>query len=162
MSTASMEKEPDTITSPPQDEEEAASYLTGLTLLSVVVSLVLVIFLMMLDTSIVATAIPRITTQFHSLEDVGWYGSAYLLANCALQPLAGKIYKEFSYKWAFLWFFGLFEVGSLLCGVATSSNMFIIGRAVAGLGCAGLINGALSIIAASVPLTKRPCKSCGP
>ncbi|THV76873.1 MFS general substrate transporter [Aureobasidium pullulans] len=156
MSTASMEKEPETITSPPQDEEEAASYLTGLTLLSVVVSLVLVIFLMMLDTSIVATAIPRITTQFHSLEDVGWYGSAYLLANCALQPLAGKIYKEFSYKWAFLWFFGLFEVGSLLCGVATSSNMFIVGRAVAGLGCAGLINGALSIIAASVPLTKRP------
>lgn len=34
--------------------------------------------------------------------------------------------------------------------------MFIIGRAVAGLGCAGLLNGALSIIAASVPLEKRP------
>jgi hypothetical protein len=39
----------------------------------VLLSLVLVIFLMMLDTSIVATAIPRITTQFHSLDDVGWY-----------------------------------------------------------------------------------------
>lgn len=34
--------------------------------------------------------------------------------------------------------------------------MFIIGRAVAGLGCAGLLNGALSIISASVPLQKRP------
>ncbi|KAI4739244.1 MFS general substrate transporter [Aureobasidium sp. EXF-12298] len=158
MSTTSMEKEPQ-VDSPqvdalPKNEEE--TYLTGLTLLSVLVSLVLVIFLMMLDTSIVATAIPRITTQFHSLDDVGWYGSAYLLANCALQPLAGKIYKEFSYKWTFLWFFALFELGSLLCGVATSSNMFIIGRAVAGLGCAGLLNGALSIIAASVPLEKRP------
>jgi MFS family permease len=84
------------------------------------------------------------------------YGSAYLLANCALQPLAGKIYKEFSYKWTFLWFFALFELGSLICGVATSSNMFIIGRAVAGLGSAGLLNGALSIIAAALPLEKRP------
>ncbi|KAG9576627.1 putative MFS transporter, partial [Aureobasidium melanogenum] len=78
------------------------------------------------------------------------------LANCALQPLAGKIYKEFSYKWTFLCFFGVFELGSLLCGAAASSNMFIIGRAVAGLGGAGLMNGALSIIAASVPLGKRP------
>ncbi|KAI4719068.1 MFS general substrate transporter [Aureobasidium sp. EXF-10727] len=153
-SITSMEKEPSTDASPPKNEEEA--YLTGLTLLSVLVGIVLVVFLLMLDTSIVATAIPRITTRFHSLEDVGWYGSAYLLANCALQPLAGKIYKEFSYKWTFLWFFAVFELGSLLCGVATSSNMFIIGRAVAGLGGAGLMNGALSIIAASVPLEKRP------
>jgi hypothetical protein len=72
MSTTSMEKEPQIDSSPPKNEEEDA-YLTGLPLISVLVSLVLVIFLMMLDTSIVATAIPRITTQFHSLDDVGWY-----------------------------------------------------------------------------------------
>ena len=74
MSTTSMEKEREPqVESPPAKNEEEESYLTGLTLLSVLVSLVLVIFLMMLDTSIVATAIPRITTQFHSLDDVGWY-----------------------------------------------------------------------------------------
>jgi hypothetical protein len=27
------------------------------------------------DNSIIATAIPKITDKFHSLEDVGWYGS---------------------------------------------------------------------------------------
>lgn len=43
-------------------------------------------------------AIPRITSDFHSLTDVGWYGSAYLLANCALQPLAGKLYTHFGSK----------------------------------------------------------------
>jgi MFS family permease len=74
MATTSMEKEPqvDSSPPPPKNEEEDA-YLTGFALLSVLLSLVLVIFLMMLDTSIVATAIPRITTQFHSLDDVGWY-----------------------------------------------------------------------------------------
>lgn len=28
-------------------------------------------------------AIPRITTTFHSLADVGWYGTAYLLSKYA-------------------------------------------------------------------------------
>lgn len=29
-----------------------------------------------------AVAIPHITDQFHNLNDVGWYASAYLLATC--------------------------------------------------------------------------------
>lgn len=43
-----------------------------------------------------------------------------------------------------------------MCGIATSSSMLIIGRAVAGLGGSGISNGALTIITASVPLEKRP------
>ena len=44
-------------------------------------------------------------------------------------------------------FLGLFELGSLLSGVATSSKMFIVGRAVAGMGGSGIVNGGLTIIA---------------
>ena len=50
----------------------------------------------------------------------------------------------------------IFLVGSLLCGVATSSKMLIVGRAVAGMGTSGIQNGAITIIADSVPLHKRP------
>lgn len=88
--------------------------------------------------------------------DVGWYGAAYLIASSSLQPLTGRIYTIFPTKWTFFAFFGVFELGSLICGVATSSVMLIIGRAVAGMGSSGLINGALTIVAASVPLQKRP------
>jgi len=56
----------------------------------------------------------------------------------------------------FLAFFGIFEFGSLLCGVSTSSTMLIVSRAVAGLGGSGLMNGSLTIISNSVPLHKRP------
>ena len=131
-------------------------YITGFKLAIVIASVTLVAFLIMLDSSIVATAIPRITTDFHSLPDVGWYGAAYMLASCSLQPLTGKFYTLFDSKWTFLTFFAVFELGSLLCGVASSSDMLVIGRAVAGMGSAGLTNGALTIIAASVPLEKRP------
>ncbi|CAG8975255.1 hypothetical protein HYALB_00007955 [Hymenoscyphus albidus] len=113
-------------------------------------------FLTLLDTTIIVTAIPRITTDFGSLADVGWYGSAYLIASCALQPLTGKIYSQFSLKYNFLAFLFLFEIGSAVCGAALSSKMLVIGRAVAGLGGSGLRNGALSIITECVPLSKRP------
>jgi MFS family permease len=53
----------------------------------------------------------------------------------------------------------VFELGSLLCAVATSSNFFIVGRAVAGMGSSGILNGALVIMVGLVPLEKRPSES---
>ena len=143
-------------TPPVQPSDEDYEYVTGLKLAMAITSVTLVAFLMLLDTSIIATAIPRITSDFHSLPDVGWYGSAYLLASCALQPSTGRLYTYVNSKYAFLTFLGIFELGSLLCGVANSSKMLIVGRAVAGLGSSGIINGALTIIAACLPIQKRP------
>jgi MFS family permease len=53
-------------------------------------------------------------------------------------------------------FFGIFEIGSLICGVANSSAMLIGGRAIAGCGASGMMNGGMTIIAGAVPLQKRP------
>ncbi|KAK4133710.1 hypothetical protein BT67DRAFT_404167 [Trichocladium antarcticum] len=146
--------------STPQDGASAcdgtAQHVTGLKLLALASSITLAVFLVMLDTSIIATAIPRITDEFHSLNDVGWYISIYQLASAALQPLTGKIYQKLSTKISFLAFFAVFEIGSLICGLATSSTMLIVGRAIAGIGSAALLNGALIIIACAVPLEKRP------
>lgn len=50
----------------------------------------------------------------------------------------------------------VFEVGSLICGVATSSPLFIAGRVIAGLGASGIQNGSVTILAGSAPLAKRP------
>lgn len=50
----------------------------------------------------------------------------------------------------------IFEIGSALCGAAPNSEALIIGRAVAGLGSAGIFSGAILIVANTVPLVKRP------
>lgn len=104
------------------------------------------------------------------------------MCSSALQPLTGKLYTQFSTKvrlpfskprirWAeliflqftFLSFLLLFEIGSTICGAALNSNMLIIGRAVAGLGGSGLVGGSLTIVAASIPMHKRPGTSfCEP
>ncbi|KAJ5326635.1 hypothetical protein MYU51_014499 [Penicillium brevicompactum] len=136
--------------------EDGTEYPTGLKLTLIVLALCLSVFLVALDNSIIATAIPKITDQFHSLEDVGWYGSAYLLTTASLQLLFGKFYSFFSIKWVYLIAIGIFELGSLICGVANNSLALIMGRAVAGIGSAGIFSGALIILAHSVALDKRP------
>nr|GAT55039.1 major facilitator superfamily transporter [Mycena chlorophos] len=131
-------------------------YPQGLKLVFITIALCLAVFLVGLDNTIIATAIPKITAQFNSLDDVGWYGSSYLLTTAAFQLLFGRFYSFLPVKVVFLTAISIFELGSLICGVAPSSNALIVGRAIAGLGCAGIFSGALIIIANTVPLGKRP------
>jgi len=64
-------------------------------------------------------------------------------------------------QWCYIVFFAIFELGSALCGAAQSSNMLIVGRAIAGVGAAGISSGAYTVLSASVPLEKRPGKLSG-
>ncbi|KAJ2991833.1 hypothetical protein NUW58_g2374 [Xylaria curta] len=146
---------PENIVEGSQEGDALNDYLTGSKLLALLLSTGLIFFVILLDNSIISTAVPKITSEFRSLPDIGWYAGAYQLASSVLQPLTGKFYTYFPTKWTFLVFFFIFEVGSLLCAVATSSPFFIVGRAVAGLGVSGLQNGSLSIVAGAVPLEKR-------
>jgi len=139
-----------------EQETPAEEYPTGLRLTFIVVALVLSIFLVALDMTIVATAIPRITDEFHSLDDVAWYGSAFFMCLGGFQSAWGKAYKYFPLKISFLISIFIFELGSLICGVAPSSTALIVGRAVAGLGAAGIDSGAYTIIAFAAEPKKRP------
>ena len=47
-------------------------------------------------------------------------------------------------------------VGSTLCAAAPLSEVFILGRAVAGVGAAGLLQGALGLVTFIAPLERRP------
>ncbi|TVY38947.1 Rubrofusarin-specific efflux pump [Lachnellula subtilissima] len=104
------------------------------------------IFLVALDRLIIVTAIPEITDQFNSIEDIGWYGSSYILAATCLFPTSGRIYYLYSTKSVFLVNLVIFEAGSALCGAAPSSTAFIIGRAIAGLGSAGIFTGGMMVL----------------
>ncbi|RMZ92402.1 hypothetical protein DV736_g354, partial [Chaetothyriales sp. CBS 134916] len=116
----------------------------------------LAMFLVSLDRTIIATAIPTITNQFNSLSDVGWYGSAYLITICGFQLFMGRVYTFYDTKWLYLASIGVFELGSLVCGVAPNSKSLITGRAIAGLGSCGIFSGAIVLIVQTIPLHKRP------
>ncbi|KAF2967751.1 hypothetical protein GQX73_g5836 [Xylaria multiplex] len=172
-----------------EDEE----YISGYKLLAALVGIISAFFIVLLDFSIISTAVPYITSEFHRLQELAnmevkrgvvWrrisivqvipsltaatpptIGHSLEIAkrelicldiSAALQPLTGKFYTYLSAKRMFLLFIAIFEIGSLLCAVSTSSTFFIIGRTIAGVGTAGLENGALTLISGAVPLHKRP------
>ncbi|KAJ4159099.1 uncharacterized protein LMH87_008016 [Akanthomyces muscarius] len=149
--------ESDTEAAVKQPEEPSEDeYPSGTKLIFIVVALVLAIFLLALDMTIVATAIPKITEEFKGLDKVGWYGAAFFMTVGAFQSTWGKIYKYFPLKTSFLIAIFIFELGSVICGAAPNAEALITGRAIAGLGAAGLGAGAYTIIAFSAPPKKRP------
>ncbi|KAK4451946.1 major facilitator superfamily domain-containing protein [Podospora aff. communis PSN243] len=136
--------------------EDTTVYPSGLKLALLIASVFVSLFLISLDRLIVATAIPAITNEFHSVNHIGWYGSAYLLTNAAFQLMFGKVYTFFSVRGTFLMSILLFEVGSAMCGAAPGSEVFIVARGIQGLGAAGIMAGSFTIIVYAVPLAKRP------
>ncbi|KAF4809357.1 Efflux pump aflT [Colletotrichum siamense] len=126
------------------------------TITALTLGLCLVSFAAAVDNTILGTAIPRITTDFDSLQDAGLYRSASLVASTALQLPYGKAYAQFNVKWIYLGSLVVFEVGSVLCAVAPNSGTLIAGRVVSGVGAAALYSGAINMVAMTVSLQRAP------
>lgn len=140
----------DTVTS-----DEEGSYSSGMRVWMSVVACCAVSFLHGLDLTIVSATVPSLTNYFRTVGDIGWYSSAYSLMTASFSFLAGKLYSIMSLKKMFIIFLVIFEVGSLICTVAVTSWMFILGRAIAGVGSAGVVAGSYMTITHCFPSQKR-------
>ncbi|CAK4032105.1 major facilitator superfamily transporter [Lecanosticta acicola] len=141
---------------PLDDNSIPKIYPTGPALVGIIIACSLSIFLIALDTTIISTAIPQITDDFDSIDDVGWYGSGFFMTIASFTSVWGKGYKYWGMKWVYMLAVFIFEVGSLLCGVAPNSASLIAGRAIAGVGAAGISTGSFLIVGISVPAAKVP------
>ena len=130
----------------PAPVEDTPIYPSGLKFAVILAALMISNFLVAVDTTIISTSIPVISEDFRSLQDVGWYVSSYLLTNCSFQLLYRKLYTLFAIKPVFVVATVIFEIGSLICAVAPNSTVFILGRAIAGLGSAGVFSGGKSLM----------------
>ena len=106
-------------------------------------------------TSLPATAIPRLTTDFQSITLTGWYGSSYFLTIMAFQPAHGQLFTLFPIKTMFLGSIIGFEIGSIITAAAPNSIAFIAGRLVCGAASGGIWCGTLTIIPHAVPPKRR-------
>lgn len=95
---ADIEGGPPTGPPPVFDEAEENFKPKTITFWLVILSNFVAMFLVALDRTIIATAIPRITDEFQSLGDIGWYGSAYMLTTAASQLVFGRFYKFYSLR----------------------------------------------------------------
>ena len=89
--------------------------------------------------TIVATAIPTITSDLRSSSGYSWIGGAYLLANAAGAPLWSKFSDIWGRKLIILIAISMFLGSSILCALAKSMKILIVGRALQGTAGGGLI-----------------------
>ena len=73
-----------------------------------------------------------------------------------LQLSFGLVFKYYSTKWTLFILTATFEIGSIVCATAPTSNAFIVGRAITGIGGAGIGSGAIIFLTLLVPLEARP------
>ncbi|KAG0204545.1 hypothetical protein BGX28_003551 [Mortierella sp. GBA30] len=120
------------------------------------VGLAMATFLASLDGTIIATALPKIASDFKAQSQMSWVATAYLLTYNAFQPLYGKFSDIFGRKIMILFASVTFMAGSAGAGGATSMTMLIAFRAIQGLGGSGLLSIVLIIISDIFPLEDRP------
>jgi MFS family permease len=96
------------------------------------------LFISALNTTIVATAIPTITSDLHSAAGYSWIGGAYVIANTAASPVWVKLSDIWGRKPILLAGVGLYFGASILCAAARNIVMLIVGRALQGAAGAGV------------------------
>ncbi len=104
--------------------------------------LVLIIILtcqlmIILDASVVITALPRIRESLHfSTTSLSWVQNAYTLTFGGLLLLGARIGDIFGRRRVFMWGIGVFTAASLMGGLAQSAEWLLIARAVQGMAAA--------------------------
>ncbi|KAJ3068958.1 hypothetical protein HDU98_007936 [Podochytrium sp. JEL0797] len=123
-----------------------AVVLTASEFTAVMFGLSMAILMASLDATIVSTALKAIVAQFGHQDKIPWVGSSYLLTSAPFGIMYGKLADLFGRKIVFLFAMVVFEIGSLICGIAPSMDILILGRAVAGIGGGGIFTLSFIII----------------
>ena len=119
-------------------------------------------FMILLDTSIVTLALPKIQVDLHaSLSDLQWTIDAYTLPFAVLMLTAGTFGDRFGRKRMFLVGLMLFLIGSTLCGFASALSWLLFGRVVQGMGAAALSTSSLSVLVVAFPEPRARAQAIG-
>src|SRR5947209_11411446 len=120
-----------------------------------VAGLMLSMFLVALDSTIVSTAMPTIAASLNGFSLYAWVPSIYLLATAVTTPIYGKLSDLFGRKHVLFFGIGAFILGSAACGAAPSMLTLIIFRAVQGVGAGAVFPVTMTIIGDLFSLEQR-------
>jgi EmrB/QacA subfamily drug resistance transporter len=113
------------------------------------------IFMVSVESSIVATAMPSIVGALGSFDLISWVFAAYLLSQAVAIPIYGRLADLWGRKGLLITATGLFLFGTLMCSAAWGMIPLIAFRFVQGLGGGGLQPLALTIIGDLYPPVER-------
>ncbi len=121
----------------------------------ILLSVMLSVGLVAIDSTILATAVPSIVNDLGGFAQFPWLFSVFLLAQAVSVPIFAKFSDQFGRKPIMLIGVGAFILGSILCGFAWSMPALIAFRALQGLGAGAVQPTAMTIIGDIYSLAER-------
>ena len=126
-----------------------------------VAGLMLALFLVALDQTVVGTALPKIIADLNGFEHYAWVTTAYLLASTAMIPVIGKLGDIYGRKWFIISGGAIFLAASALCGAAWGMTELILFRGLQGLGAGMIFSNIFTSVADIFPDPARRAKYQG-
>jgi EmrB/QacA subfamily drug resistance transporter len=122
----------------------------------VLVGTCLGLFILMLDSTVVALALPTIQKDLHaSADNVQWVLNGYLLVISVLVVTAGRLGDIYGRRLVFLIGMAVFGAGSILAAVAQDDAVLVAARAIQGAGGAAMLSLSLAIVSHAFPVEQQ-------
>ncbi len=113
-------------------------------------------FMAALDASIISIALPKLEQAFHTtMNRIEWVSLIYLLALAGCIVAFGRLSDLLGRRPMYTLGFGVFIVGSALCGASWSLASLLVFRVVQGIGASLLQANSVSIITAAADAERR-------
>jgi EmrB/QacA subfamily drug resistance transporter len=122
----------------------------------VLVGTCLGLFILMLDSTVVALALPTIERDLHaSADNVQWVLNGYLLVISVLVVTAGRLGDIYGRRLVFLIGMAVFGVGSIVAALADDDAVLVGARAIQGAGGAAMLSLSLAIVSHAFPVSRQ-------
>ncbi|KAH8977413.1 MFS general substrate transporter [Lactarius hatsudake] len=96
-------------------------------------------------TTLVATLLPSISSEFQKSNQASWLGTSYLLSTCTFTPLYGRLCDVMGRRGANQTAVILLAIGTLACGLSNNMSVLIAARFFSGMGGGGIMTTATII-----------------
>ena len=120
-----------------------------------VMGVVLSIFLGAMESTVVATAMPKVVGSLGNLHMYSWVFSGFLLTSTVTMPLWGRLSDLFGRRPTYLAGLTIFLAGSALSGLSRTMLELIVFRMLQGLGAGSLITIGMTIVGDLFRLERR-------
>jgi EmrB/QacA subfamily drug resistance transporter len=123
--------------------------------LTIFPSIMLPMFLAVVDQTIVATALPAIAASTGNVERASWIVVSYLIASTIAAPVYGRLGDAFGRRRLMLVALAVFSAASVLCAVSPTIELLTFARLLQGLGGGGLMTLSQALVGEAIPPRER-------
>ncbi|KAJ5651786.1 hypothetical protein N7507_009212 [Penicillium longicatenatum] len=104
------------------------------------------IFIQATNISMMTTAQSEVAADLDAFAEATWFTSAFMIAASSVTPLAGRFAAIFTARLCLVFSSTILAIGLFITAAAPSLAIFLLGRAVTGLGSGGLMSIAIILI----------------